>query len=105
MKKIKKQNPKTVGYKSRKIKWHRSKDANGMPYAYCEFAVADSCDFRVLCEVTWLKSNIWSFYIDSPSNRSQQEISVSGFENAVERAEKRILSQVRKAHEQLARWI
>lgn len=104
MKKIKKQNPKTVGYKSRKIKWDRSKDVNGMPYASCELAVSDSCGFWVLCEVMWLESNIWSFYIDSPGY-SSREVKVRGFENAVERAEKRILSQVRKAHEQLARWI
>jgi hypothetical protein len=104
MKKIKKQNPKIVGSKPRKIKWHRSKDGHGMPYASCEVKISDACDFYVLAEVMHHQGNQYSFYIDAPCNVTP-EIKVFGFEQAIERAENRILRQIRKAHEQLARWI
>jgi len=51
MKKIKKQNLKIAGSKPCKIKWDRSEDYDGMPYASCEVKISDACDFYVLAEV------------------------------------------------------
>ena len=104
MKKIKKQNLKIAGSKPCKIKWDRSEDNDGMPYASCEVKISDACDFYVLAEVMHRNGNQYSFYVDMPCYVSP-DIKVFGFEQAIERAENRILRQIRKAHEQLARWI
>lgn len=104
MKKIKKQNPKVVGSKPRKLKWHHSKDTNGMPYAYCEVEISSACDYYVIAEVTHLSGNQYSLYIDSPQNFIDN-ITVFGFEQAIERAEKKILAQIEKSIKQLSKWV
>jgi len=97
MKKIKKQN-------RRKLKWHRSKDANGMPCARCEVEIASACDYYVTAEVTHLAGNQYLLYIDSP-NIFVDNIKIFGFEQAIERAEKKILAQIAKSIKQLSRYI
>ena len=104
MKKIKKQNPKMIGSKPRKLKWHRSKDSNGMPFASCEVDISSVCDYYVVAEVTHLQGNQYSVYVNAPGDISAA-IAIFGFEKAIERAEKKILAQIAKSIKQLSRWV
>jgi hypothetical protein len=89
--------------KSRKIRWHRSKDGGGMPHAYCEFTASTAGDFVVLCEVTHLHGDTFDYYIDAPGYVSP-EYKVVGFENAIKKAEEKILDKIHKACIELQAW-